>query len=53
MGPGGLLGELTKDVLETALDAELSEHLGYEKHERSEAENARNGVRSRTGSQAR
>ena len=47
VGPGGLLGELTKDVLETALDAELSEHLGYEKHERSEAVNARNGARAK------
>ena len=41
VGPGGLLGELTKDVLETALDAELAEHLGYEKHERCESSNAR------------
>ena len=47
VGPGGLLGELTKDVLETALDAELSEHLGYDKHERTDAENARNGARSK------
>ncbi len=30
VGPGGLLGQLTKNVLETALDAEMSEHLGYE-----------------------
>jgi putative transposase len=28
VGPGGLLTGLTKTVLETALDAELSEHLG-------------------------
>ena len=28
VGPGGLLGQLTKNVLETALDAEMSEHLG-------------------------
>jgi len=33
VGPGGLLGQLTKNVLETALDAEMSEHLGYEKHD--------------------
>jgi putative transposase len=31
VGPNGLLNELTKDVLETALDAEMTEHLGYEK----------------------
>ena len=28
VGPDGLLGQLTKSVLETALDAEMSEHLG-------------------------
>ena len=33
VGPGGLLTGLTKTVLETALDAELSEHLGYDKHD--------------------
>ena len=31
IGPGGLTG-LTKSVLETALEAELSEHLGYEQY---------------------
>ena len=29
-GPGGLLTGLTKQVLEAALDAELTEHLGHE-----------------------
>ena len=33
MGPNGLLNQLTKNVLETALDAEMTEHLGYEKHD--------------------
>jgi putative transposase len=28
VGPGGLLTGLTKTVLETALEAEMSEHLG-------------------------
>jgi putative transposase len=28
-GPDGLLKQLTKTVLETALDEELTEHLGY------------------------
>ena len=32
-GPGGLLKALTKTVLETALDEEMSEHLGYDKHD--------------------
>ena len=30
VGPGGLLNQLTKNVLETALNAELTEHLGHE-----------------------
>ena len=44
VGPGGLLGNLTKTVLETALEAEMTEHLGYEKHAASTGENARNGT---------
>src|SRR5919112_5884057 len=32
VGPGGLLAGLTKTVLETALEAEMTDHLGYEKH---------------------
>jgi transposase-like protein len=30
-GPGGLLKQLTKMVVEAALDEEMSEHLGYDK----------------------
>jgi putative transposase len=50
VGPGGLLGQLTKNVLETALDAELSEHLGYEKHDPAGrgSGNSRNGTRAKT-----
>ena len=33
-GPDGLLKQLTKTVLETALNGELTEHLGHEKHGR-------------------
>jgi putative transposase len=33
MGENGLLKQLTKAVLERALKAELTEHLGYEKHD--------------------
>lgn len=33
VGPGGLLNQLTKNVLETALNAELTEHLGHERGE--------------------
>ena len=32
--PDGLLTQMTKTVLETALDEEITEHLGYEKHHR-------------------
>jgi len=32
-GPGGFLSELVKAVLERGLQAELSEHLGYGRHE--------------------
>ena len=30
VGPGSPLAALTKQVLESALEAELDEHLGYE-----------------------
>ena len=33
VGPDGLLAGITKTVLQAALDAEMSEHLGYEKGE--------------------
>jgi transposase-like protein len=41
---------LTKTVLETALDAEMAEHLGYDKHdaEGRNGGNSRNGTRSKT-----
>lgn len=42
-GPGGLLTGLTKQVQETALESELTEHLGHDRHERSSAGNAGNG----------
>jgi putative transposase len=32
-GEGGLLGKLTKMVVEGALEGELDDHLGYEKHD--------------------
>lgn len=48
VGPGGLLAGLTKQVIETALDAEMTEHLGYEKHQVTDSENARNGTRTKT-----
>jgi putative transposase len=47
-GPDGLLKQLTKQVLETALDQEMTEHLGHEKHGQPVAGNVRNGGRSKT-----
>ena len=32
VGPDGVLTGLTKTVLEAGLEAELTEHLGYDKH---------------------
>jgi transposase-like protein len=50
VGPEGLLGRLTKLVFETALEAEMSEHLGYEPREAAGGNcgNSRNGVRPKT-----
>lgn len=50
IGPGGLLSGLTKQVLETALEEEMVEHLGYDKHDPvgRNKENSRNGTRSKT-----
>jgi transposase-like protein len=49
-GPDGLLKALTKTVIEIALDEEMSEHLGYDKHapEGRNRGNSRNGKRSKT-----
>src|SRR5580693_8892053 len=49
-GPDGLLKQLTKTVLETALDQELTEHLGHAKNGRPDPEsgNVRNGTRPKT-----
>lgn len=50
VGPDGLLAGITKAVLETALETELSEHLGYEKGDPAGrgAANARNGHGAKT-----
>ena len=49
-GPDGLLKQLTKTVLETSLNEEMTEHLGYEKHDPAGAGtgNIRNGTRGKT-----
>lgn len=50
VGPGGLLAGLTKRVLEAGLDAEMTEHLGYEAYDPSghHSGNSRNGLRTKT-----
>jgi len=49
-GPGGLLGRLTKVVLEGALEGELDAHLGYARHDPAgrDGGNSRNGHRAKT-----
>jgi len=49
-GPNGLLTGLTKQVLESALDAEMADHLGYDKNDPAgdNSGNSRNGVRTKT-----
>lgn len=50
VGPGGLLGDLTKRVLEAGLEAEMTHHIGYDKHDPAgrNGENSRNGTRAKT-----
>lgn len=50
-GPDGLLKQFTKTVLETALNEEMTEHFGHEKHQADPgrfASNVRNGTRPKT-----
>lgn len=49
-GDGGLLQQLTKRVLESALDGEITDHLGYDKHDAAGrgSGNSRNGTRVKT-----
>ena len=46
LGPDGLLSQVTKAVLERALEEELTGHLGYDKHDPSGrgSGNSRNGT---------
>jgi putative transposase len=45
VGPGGLLSQLTKRLVERALEVELTDHVGYERHQEPPggAGNTRNG----------
>jgi Transposase, Mutator family len=49
-GPEGLLKMITKTVIESALDEEMAEHVGYDKHavEGRNRGNSRNGRRTKT-----
>jgi putative transposase len=47
-GEGGLLGKLTKMVIEGALEGELDDHLGHERNDLA----GRNGGNSRNGHRA-
>src|SRR3954453_3870010 len=49
-GPGGLLSQLTKRVVERAMEVELTDHLGYEPHHEPPggAGNTRNGSTPKT-----
>ncbi|WP_201258109.1 transposase, partial [Piscirickettsia litoralis] len=43
-GENGLVKDFIKRLLQTALDAEMEQHLGYQKHEKpSPSSNSRNG----------
>lgn len=50
IGEGGLLAQLTKRLLERAMSAEMTEHVGYEKHEAAgrNSGNSRNGKTAKT-----
>jgi putative transposase len=50
LGQDGLLQQLTKALVERALDGELTHHLGYEKHDSSgdNSGNSRNGTTPKT-----
>src|ERR1700726_5155103 len=50
IGENGLLKELTKAILERALAAEMTDHLGYEKHDPGghRRGNTRNGKSQKT-----
>jgi putative transposase len=50
VGPGGLLAQLTKRLVERAMDVELTDHLGYEPHQEPPGGtgNTRNGSTPKT-----
>lgn len=49
-GEGGLLAQLTRRLVESVLEGEISDHLGYDRHDAAgrDGGNSRNGYRSKT-----
>jgi len=49
-GEGGLLAQLTKRLVESALEGEITDHLGYDRHDPAgrDGGNSRNGHRAKT-----
>jgi putative transposase len=49
-GEGGLLAQLTRRLVESALEGEITDHLGYDRHDAAgrDGGNSRNGHRSKT-----
>ena len=50
VGPGGLLAQLTKRLVERALEVEITDHVGYERHHEPPGGtgNTRNGSTPKT-----
>ena len=50
VGPGGLLAQLTQRLVERAMEVEITDHLGYERHQEPPggAGNTRNGKMCKT-----
>lgn len=48
LAEGGLLKQLTKRLVEKALESEMDSHLGYARYGRADVDNARNGVSSKS-----
>lgn len=50
IGDNGLMKELTKRLLERVMSAEMTEHVGYEKHDPigNNSGNSRNGTSAKT-----
>lgn len=44
---GRLMQQLTNKILESALEGEIADHLGHEKHEKAAGGNTRNGTRAK------